>query len=254
MAITDDFSGLSDNADLSGSSDWDKVWFGSAQAGQISGDNRSGNIGIDYTSYPWDGGGHTALGYMRTETGFPDDQYAELEMISGSAAAIGPAVRMDDPGTTNEGDGYYIVYGGGLIRIYDVVGGQRTGISTEFLTTSFPATLRIEVADQDIEGFVDTVSQITATDAGGHTTGTPGIAAYGSTSGNPECDDFECSDVAGGSTVTGTATLTYGGTVTVTGTPNTLGTATLTYGHTLTATGTVTSTSSATLSLLATMI
>lgn len=252
MPITDDFSGLSNNADLSTGTNWSKDWFGSAQAGQISGDSRAGNIGIDYTSYGWDGG-HTAVGYRRTDGTFPDDQYAELARISGTTNNIGPAVRMDNGGS-NGGAGYQAGYGGGLIAIWDYVSGQRTNISSSTQTTNFPATVRLEIASQDLILRVGGTSTVTVTDAGGHTTGNPGVCGYGSTSGNPECDDFECSDLAGGSTVTGTATLTYGGTVTATGTPNTLGTATLTYGHTLTATGTVTSTSSATLSLLATMI
>ena len=234
MAITENFAGLSNNADLSTLSAWDKVWFGSAQAGQISGDNRAGNIGIDYTSYGWNGSGHTAVAYRRNDGTFPDDQYAQIGRISGTNN-IGPGVRINDPGASNDGDGYYGEYGAGLVGTRKTVGGTTTRLDNYNLqTTNFPATVKIEATGSVIDVYVGGVLNHTNTDAGGPASGNPGVVAFGSTSGNPECDDFECSDLAGGSTVTGTATLTYG--------------------HTLTATGTVTSTSSATLSLLATMI
>lgn len=199
MAITENFSGLTDNADLSTLSTWDKVWSGSSQAGQISGDDRSGDMGIDWTAYAWTGSGHTALGYRRNDGTFPDDQYAQFDYLTGSGYAsynCGPAVRMNDPGGTNDGDGYYAGVTSDYAQIEDVVAGASTTIKTSFASRTYPETCKLEIVDQDLELFDDGGSVTTVTDAGGHASGNPGIVAFGSRSGDPQIDNFECSDLA----------------------------------------------------------
>ncbi len=194
MPITDDFSSLSNNADLSTHASFDKVWYGSSIAGQISGDNRSGNMGIDYTQYAWDGSGHTAIGYRRNDGTFPDDQYAELEFITGDSRP-GPAVRMNDPGAADGGDGYSGCWFSGLAAIYDWVGGSRTELSRALPSTTFPRTIKLDVSGEDLELFDNGSSRVgPTTDSGGHSAGNPGIAGDGGHGGNAEYDDFECSD------------------------------------------------------------
>ena len=198
--ITESFAGLTAGNDLADSPDWVRSSFGSAadpNDGHMETQNDAGNIYLDADEfrYAWDGTTDTALIYTRAEAGIPVDHYAQFTKRTMAALSLGVAVRCSNLGE-NTGDCYYFSIGGGVARLIKMVGGAHDStLEEDFPTTSVDSVLKIEIAGNDIECFIDGVSHFTHTDSTSPITGgVPGIIYYKGTdsgSNGDSADDYE---------------------------------------------------------------
>ncbi len=202
MPITDDFDGGTNGNLLDTSADWEHLYDGGSggTSDRVDYVTDGGGLNITLDQYGYDGGHQTGT-WARTESGgFDDDQYAEGERddAGGSNLGMGVAIRLD-----SNGDGYYCAHGGGVLRTYRLDAGTRTQLQQNFPTTAVGDVVRIEAVGSTITTDIDATEEHSNTDTT-HTSGVPGFATNGTSTGSDsEWDDFECTDASGGAAAGG---------------------------------------------------
>lgn len=102
------------------------------------------------------------------------DQYAQVVVSDAtSQERVGPAVRVTDAGgaAVNSGRGYSAMERLSQLRIY----ADNTQIGSGSMTVAQNDTLRLEIIDDDLEGFQNGVSRVTALNDTTYSTGRPGF-------------------------------------------------------------------------------
>jgi hypothetical protein len=152
-----------------------------------------------------------STGMRRTESAFPDDQYAQakVECTSGGESCKGAvAVRMDGSGNC-----YFVRLNNTTMDLYKRVAGSESYLLDAAISISLDTlyTVKITVTGNLIKAFLDGVEKLSQTD-NALTSGKPGCYAQtGASSGFGDWDDFECTDAVGaGSTARNAALMGVG--------------------------------------------
>lgn len=139
-------------------------------------------------------------GARRTETGFPNDQYAQVTSVVSATAAplIGVAVRCQAAGS---GDYYGFYCQDDISQLFEFDGTTWTQLGTNGAGVNDTQTIRLTVAGTTLTPAVAGATQSppgAQTDAT-YTSGAPGVSGFNDGGATSLCrvDDFECSDVAG---------------------------------------------------------
>jgi hypothetical protein len=185
LEYTDASSTLSDDFNRASlGSDWERVLGDTDWA-----------INASTTARPGDDFADTAM--RRTETSFPNDQFAEakIEFESSGSNRAGVAVRMDA-----SGDCYFARINDTGVEVWKRVGGTNTFVTDWGSTLSAGTfyTVRLAVVGTTLKLSVNGLLRATVTDSA-LTSGKPGLwASTNDSSGFPDLDDFLATAASGG--------------------------------------------------------
>lgn len=139
-------------------------------------------------------------GARRTETGFPDDQYAQVTAViaADDEPFVGVAVRCQAAGS---GDYYGFYCKDSASQLFEFDGTTWTQLGLNGAGVNNTQTIRLTVAGTTLTPAVagSTQSPPGAQTDATYSSGAPGVSGFndGSPTTATRVDDFECSDVAG---------------------------------------------------------
>jgi hypothetical protein len=134
-------------------------------------------------------------GARRTDGTFPDDQYAQVLLDTGTTPDGGPAVRCASAALTM----YFCGAHDANAHLHKFVAASYTELASAAATWSTTQVGKLEAIGTSIKFYVAGVERAAATDSA-IASGSPGLFLYESAL---IVDDFECTDITGGATPVG---------------------------------------------------